>query len=142
MKYRNPKKDNDLFRMLDHQQEVMRTVKGINKLNAVIDWELFRSDLEALLGCDVRDLRKGGRPPVDVVLMLKVLVLQKYDALSDDNAKFQIVDRFSSMHFLGLQPGDSVPDAKTIWDFKQSLEQDGRGRDRITMQRGILACDS
>jgi hypothetical protein len=34
MKYRNPKKDNDLFSMIDHQQEVMCTVKGINKLNA------------------------------------------------------------------------------------------------------------
>jgi hypothetical protein len=32
MKYRNPKKDNDLFSMIDHQQEVMRAVKGINKL--------------------------------------------------------------------------------------------------------------
>ena len=41
MKYRNPKKDNDLFSMIDHQQEVMRTVKGINKLNAVIDWSSF-----------------------------------------------------------------------------------------------------
>ena len=93
MKYRNPKKDNDLFSMLDHQQEVMRTVKGINKLNAVIDWELFRVDLETLLGYDVRDLRKGGRPPFDVVLMLKVLVLQKYYSLSDDQADLQIMDR-------------------------------------------------
>jgi len=56
--------------MLDHQQEVMRTVKGINKLNAVIDWELFRTDLESLLGYDARDARKGGRPPFDPVLSL------------------------------------------------------------------------
>ena len=39
-----------MFSMLDHQQEVMRAVKGINKLSAVIDWELFRTDLESLLG--------------------------------------------------------------------------------------------
>ena len=139
MKYRNPKKDNDLFSMLDHQQEVMRIVKGINKLNAVIDWELFRVDLETLLGYDVRDLRKGGRPPFDVVLMLKVLVLQKYYALSDDEAEFQIMDRFSFMQFLDLQPGDSVPDAKTIWDFRQSLgqsiEKDGRDRSRKIFER-------
>ena len=31
----------------------MRTAKGINKLNAVIDWEWFRSELESLLGHDV-----------------------------------------------------------------------------------------
>ena len=117
MKYRNPKKDNDLFSMIEHQQEVMRAVKGINKLNAVIDWELFRGDLESLLGYDIRDPRRGGRPPFDAVLMLKVLVLQKYYGLSDDEAEFQIMDRFSFMQFLGLQPGDSVPDAKTIWVF-------------------------
>ena len=50
MKYRNPNKENDLFSMLEHQQEVMRTEKGINELNAVIDWELLRGDLENLLG--------------------------------------------------------------------------------------------
>jgi IS5 family transposase len=121
--------------MIAHQQEVMRTVKGINKLNAVIDWELFRVDLETLLGHDVRDLRKGGRPPFDVVLMLKVLVLQKYYALSDDEAEFQIMDRFSFMQLLDLQPGDSVPDAKTIWDFRQSLEQDGRHGSRKIFER-------
>ena len=30
------------------------------------------------------------------------------------------------MQFLGLQPGDSIPDEKTIWDFKQLLDKDGR----------------
>ena len=135
MKYRNPKKDNDLFSMIEHQQEVMRAVKGINKLNAVIDWELFRGDLESLLGYDIRDPRRGGRPPFDAVLMLKVLVLQKYYGLSDDEAEFQIMDRFSFMQFLGLQPGDSVPDAKTIWDFKQLLEKDGRDGGRKLFER-------
>ena len=135
MKYRNPKKENDLYSMIEHQQEVMRTVKGINKLNAVIDWELFRGDLESLLGYDVRDPRRGGRPPFDAVLMLKVLVLQKYYGLSDDEAEFQIMDRFSFMQFLGLQPGDSVPDAKTIWDFKLLLEKDGRDGGRKLFER-------
>lgn len=137
--------------MIDHQQEGMRTVKSINKLNAVIDWELFRVDLETLLGDDVRDQRKGGRPPFDVVLMLKVLVLQKYYSLSDDEAELQIMDRYSFMQFLDLLPGDSVPDAKTIWDFRQSLgqslEKDGRDRSRKIFERfgqllegqGILA---
>ena len=121
--------------MLDHQQEVMRTVKGINKLNAVIAWELFRTDLESLLGYDARNARKGGRPPFDPVLMLKVLVLQKYHGLSDDETEFQILDRFSFMQFLSLQAGDSVPDAKTIWDFKQLLEKDGRDGGRKLFER-------
>ena len=126
MKYRNPKKDSDLFSMIDHQREITQTVRGINKLNDVIDWELFRPELESLLGYDNRDLSKGGRPPFDPVFMLKVLVLQKYHNLSDEQTEFQIGDRFSFMQFLGLQPGDSVPDEKTIWDFKWLLDKDGR----------------
>ena len=140
MKYHNPKKEADLFSMLDHQREVTGTVKGINKLNAVIDWELFRKDLECLLGYDRRDASKGGRPPFDPLLMLKVLVLQKYYGLSDDETEFQIKDRFSFMEFLGLQAGDSVPDAKTIWDFKQLLEKEGRCGSRKLFERftGLL----
>lgn len=135
MKYRDPKKESDLFSMIEHQQEVTGSVKGINQLNSVIDWEMFRPDLEALLGYDTRDARKGGRPPFDPVLMLKILVLQKYHGLSDDQTEFQIMDRFSFMQFLGLQPGDNVADAKTIWDFKQLLEKDGRNGGRKLFER-------
>ena len=116
--------------MIDHQERVTSQHKGINKLNMVIDWELFREELESLLGYDKRDPRKGGRPPFDAVLILKVLVLQKYYGLSDDETEFQILDRFSFLQFLGLLAGDRVPDAKTIWDFKQLLEKDGRNGGR------------
>jgi IS5 family transposase len=92
----------------------------------VIDWELFREELESVLGYAQRDWSKGGRPPFDPVLMFKVLVLQKFHGLSDEECEFQVKDRFSFMKFLGLHAGDTVPDARTIWDFKQALEQDGR----------------
>ena len=86
-------------------------MKWINKLNVVIDWEPFSTDLESLLGDDARDARKGGRPPFDPVFMLKGVVLQRYHGLSDDETEFQILDRFSFMQFLSLQAGDSVPNA-------------------------------
>jgi IS5 family transposase len=93
-------------------------------------------------------LSKGGRPPFDPVFMLKVLVLQKYYDLSDEQTKFQIGHRFSFMQFLGLQPGDSVPDEKTIWDFKGLLDKDGGDSARklfecFTSQlssEGMIAC--
>jgi len=88
MRYRNAKKESDLFSMIEHQQSVLKTVKGINKLNAVIEWELFREELESILGYDSRDPKRGGRPPFDAVLMLKVLVLQKYHGLSDNETHY------------------------------------------------------
>ena len=87
---------------------------------------MFREQLESILGYNNRDPKRGGRPPFDAVLMLKVLVLQQYYGLSDEETEFQIMNRFSFLQFLDLQPGDHVPDARTIWDFKQLLEKDQR----------------
>jgi len=79
MKYRDPKKDGDSFGMIEHRQSVLKTVEGVNKLDEVIDWELFREELESVLGYAHRDPTRGGRPPFDAVPMpmLKVLVLQR-----------------------------------------------------------------
>jgi IS5 family transposase len=45
------------------------------------------------------------------------------------------MDRFSVMQFLDLQPGDSVPDVKTIWNFRQLLKKDGRDGSRKICER-------
>ncbi|HBJ85834.1 MAG TPA: hypothetical protein DDZ88_18555 [Verrucomicrobiales bacterium] len=58
--------------------------------------------------------------------MFKVLVLQKFHGLSDDATEEQIFDRTSFKNFLGLRIGDDIPDAKTLWDFKQRIEESGR----------------
>ena len=58
-------------------------------------------------------------------MMFKVLVLQTLYALSDDQAEFQIKDRLSFMRFLGLGLEDRVPDAKTIWLFREQLTRAG-----------------
>jgi IS5 family transposase len=89
-------------------------------LNARIDWEAFRSDLNQVHEKDRKS--KAGAKPFDVVLMFKVLVLQQLHNLSDDKIEYQIRDRFSFMRFLGLQLEDRVPDAKTVWLFRERLK--------------------
>ena len=86
---------------------------------AVVDFEMFRPELEAALAYS--DGSQGGRPPYDPVLMFKVLVIQAQNALSDERAEFLINDRLSFMRFLGLTLGDRVPDARTIWAFRERL---------------------
>jgi transposase, IS5 family len=86
---------------------------------AVVDFEMFRPDLVAAL--NYSDGAKGGRPPFDPVLMFKILVIQAQNNLSDDRAEFLINDRLSFMQFLGLGLRDKVPDAKTIWAFRERL---------------------
>jgi len=65
----------------------------------------------------------AGAKPIDVVLMFKVLVLQQLHNLSDDRIEYQIRDRFSFMRFLGLELEDRVPDAKTVWVFRERLKE-------------------
>jgi len=67
----------------------------LERLRAVVDFELFRGELDTAL--DRSDRARGGRPPYDAVLMFKVLVLQTLYALSDDQTEYQIRDRLSFM---------------------------------------------
>ena len=86
-----------------------------------IPWEDFRPALKTVLGRSKR--KKGGRPPFDAVLMFKILVLQALYNLSDDQTEYQIRDRLSFMRFLQLDLDQRIPDAKTIWLFRETLAQ-------------------
>ena len=91
----------------------------LERLSAVVDFELFRPVLAAAL---VRsDRSRGGRPAYDAVSMFKVLVRQALYSLSDDAAEFQVRDRLSFMRFLGLDLSNRAPEAKTIWLFREQL---------------------
>jgi IS5 family transposase len=91
----------------------------LERLAQGIDFESFRTFLEGHL----IKLAKGpgGRPAYDYILMFKVLILQRFYNLSDDQVEFQINDRLSFMRFLALTIADDVPDSKTVWNFKEQL---------------------
>jgi transposase, IS5 family len=57
--------------------------------------------------------------------MFKVLVLQTLYTLSDDQTEYQLKDRLSFMRFIGLALHDPVPDAKTIWLYREQLARAG-----------------
>ena len=115
----------------------------LERLLRIIDFEVFRVDLEAALSRS--DRAKGGRPPYDAVLMFKVLVLQTLYTLSDDQAEYQLKDRLSFMRFVGLALHDAVPDAKTIWLYREQLARAGAaerlfaGFDALLKAKGWLA---
>src|SRR5674476_679437 len=54
-------------------------------------------------------------------MMFKILVLQSLYGLSDEQAQFQILDRRSFHHFLGLTEADPVPGQNTIREFREKL---------------------
>lgn len=55
--------------------------------------------------------------------MFKTLVLSALYNLSDDQIEYQIGDKLSFMRFLGLGLLDGVPDAKTVWLYRDALAQ-------------------
>ena len=91
----------------------------LQKLNQIIDWEMFREPIEQALYKEPKS--NAGAKTYDRVMMFKILILQRYYNLSDEQTEFQIKDRLSFMDFLGLTFGDKVPDEKTIWLFKDNL---------------------
>lgn len=90
-------------------------------LNSQIDWEAFRGNLNRVH--EKKRKSNAGAKPIDVVLMFKLLVLQQLHNLSDDRIEYQIRDRLSFMRFLGLSLEDRVPDAKTVWVFREHLKR-------------------
>jgi IS5 family transposase len=93
----------------------------LERVKALVDFEIFRPALEAAVPrCD---RSKGGRPAFDHVLMFKVMILQAMHSLSDERCEYLIKDRLSFMRFLGLGLSQAVPDANTIWTFREALKK-------------------
>mgnify|MGYP001801153675 CR=1 FL=1 len=90
-------------------------------LDEMIPWDEFRPMLESVYGKPGK--RKAGRPPIDVIVMFKLLIVQQLYNISDDELEYQVNDRLSFMRFLHLGLDDSVPDAKTVWSFRERLRQ-------------------
>lgn len=91
----------------------------LEKLKSGVDFEMFRTFLEEKLSREPKGA--GGRRPYDYVLMFKILILQRYYNLSDDQLEYQINDRMSFMRFLDLTLADDIPDSRTIWAFSERL---------------------
>lgn len=90
------------------------------------------------------DPSKGGRPGFDVVLKFKILVLQGLYGLSLQQTSYLVRDRLTWRRFCGLRPGDAVPDANTLWDFREALikakalDRLFQGLDRAISDAGYL----
>ena len=96
----------------------------LETISGVIDFEMFRSTLELrMLNKDKKS--KAGAKPFDVVLMFKILILQRYYGLGDKQIEYQILDRLSFKNFLCIATGDKVPDEKTVWLFRENATQTG-----------------
>jgi len=115
-------KANDMFAREFHLRNLDKCQDPLVRLNAMIDWELFRPKLATIR--DKPRKSAAGRRPFDVVMMFKILILQSLYNLSDDATEFQVRDRLSFLRFLGLDLGENVPDSRTIRLFREQLVEE------------------
>ena len=75
-------------------------------LNAQVDWEAFRADLNRVhhgVGVDGGERKSNaGAKPIDAVLEFKILVLQQRHNPCDDRVEYPIRDRLSIHALFGL----------------------------------------
>jgi IS5 family transposase len=93
----------------------------LSKISDLIDWVPIRHILDEMYD---NKSEKGGRPNCDVILMFKILILQRWYGLSDLEIERQMSDRISFMAFLGFP--DPIPDSRTIWLFKDRMAKTGK----------------
>ncbi len=95
----------------------------LRTIEDALDFERFRPTLQRVRERERKS--NAGRKAYDVVMMFKLLVLQSLYSLADGQLEYQVRDRISFMAFLGLRPGDEIPDEKTVWLFREQLTRLG-----------------
>ncbi|QZE12989.1 IS5 family transposase [Halosquirtibacter laminarini] len=120
--------DNDiLFDDIFRLERLQQMGDPLERLNDIIDWEIFRPTLELIYEKDRKS--NAGASSYCPILMFKILILQRYYNLSDFQTEYQILDRHSFSRFLGLVRSSAVPDEKTIWRFRDNITKLGLERD-------------
>lgn len=94
------------------------------EIDFLINWKAFRPIIAGMYN---NKTEKGGRPNIDEVVMIKILVLQQWYGLSDPELERQIADRISFRKFLGFS--EVIPDYSTVWRFRERLIKTGKDKE-------------
>ena len=86
---------------------------NLEEIKKIIEWNKF-----ILLFPERETLR--GRPPYEKILMVRLLFLQGWYGISDEELEFQVNDRLSFRNFLDFP--ENIPDFSTIWRFREELD--------------------
>ena len=109
------------FAIKNEYEHIAELGDRLGEVERMIDWEQFRPIIKDLYS---NNTEKGGRPNLDEVLMIKMLVLQQWHGLSDPELERQANDRISFRQFLGYP--EKIPDRSTIWLFRERLSESGK----------------
>lgn len=88
----------------------------LTEVDALVDWAPVEAELTGIYAAP------KGRPSYPLLMMFKVMLLQRWYNLSDPAMEESLADRVSFRRFVGLGLADEVPDHSTICRFRGKLE--------------------
>ena len=109
------------FALEERYKRVLELGDKVAEFDTLIEWERFRPIIGDLY---TNTTEQGGRPNHDVILMVRLLVLQSMYGLSDPELERQANDKISFLKFLGFP--EKIPDHSTIWFFRERLINQGK----------------
>ena len=87
-----------------YYNEHLKQFDRLSEAASLIDWEAFRP----IIASSYQNLtERGGRPNIDPIVMLKLLVLQHWYGLSDPELERQAAKNIVFQHFIGF-PEDAA----------------------------------
>jgi len=105
--------DGSLARRKERRRDVLA------EIGRLVDWAPFEQLLAGMY-CAAK-----GEAPYPPLPMFKVLLLQRWYDLSDEQMESALFDRISFLSFAGFSMEDDTPDHSTIWRFRARLMTDG-----------------
>jgi IS5 family transposase len=115
----------DLFVEEHRQAKLGSYVAHLAGMDELIDFCAVAAAVDA--ACPRADRSKGGRPPYPTETLVRMAFLQSLYNLSDEDCEHQVLDRMSFQRFCRLDGVLHIPDARTLWSFKQRLAKGGLG---------------
>lgn len=91
----------------------------LGEISELLDWAPFEAELSGI------HASRRGEPSYPPIMMFKVLLLQRWYALSDPAMEEALYDRLSFRRFVGLALEDETPDHSTIFRFRDHLTRRG-----------------
>lgn len=102
---------------LKEKYELVKKLKPrLEEVKDILDWKAVEAVFQA------QDSKRG-RPAYDRTLMSKLLLLQSWYGISDQELEYQVLDRLSFQQFLDYP--ETVPDYSTVWRFREELQNEG-----------------
>jgi IS5 family transposase len=115
----------DLFAKTRREEKLSQFTGVLDRLEHLVDWSGLAAAVNAATGREAAR-PQGGRPPYPTAVLLKIVVLQQlYGNLSDEQMEYALLDRLSWQHFIGMADQRDLPDARTLWAFKNLIAGGG-----------------